>query len=186
MSDLRIGVDIDDVLYPFYDQAHLASISAGITNGITPSTWSPYTDYGCSDQEWFDALSGPTLDGSLYFADPFPGAVEAMQEMADRGWLLHLVTARGALAHGELIRKHTIDWLHAHQIPFDSLTFSSDKTIVDVDVFIEDHPKNAEALVKVGRKVVLIDRPYNRECGWGTRAQSMADVPALLMAEDAS
>lgn len=180
MSVLRIGVDIDDVLYPWYDQAHAASVAAGITNGRTPSTWAPFEDYGCSDQEWYDALSAPTLDGSLYFADPIPGAVEAMHQLTECGHVLHLVTARGALANGNLIRKHTIDWLAAHGIPFESLTFSRDKTIVDVDVFIEDHPKNAEALAKVGRTVILIDRPYNQQCGYGTRAQSIADVPALL------
>ena len=31
-SGKRIGVDIDDVLYPWYERAHEVSVAAGITN----------------------------------------------------------------------------------------------------------------------------------------------------------
>ena len=79
MSGLRIGVDIDDVLTGWYARAHEISVDAGITNGKTPTSWAPFNEYGCTDQEWYDVLSVATLDGRLYSTEPYAGVVEALQ-----------------------------------------------------------------------------------------------------------
>jgi hypothetical protein len=37
---VRIGLDIDDVLFPWTDRAHAAAEAAGITNGAAITQWS--------------------------------------------------------------------------------------------------------------------------------------------------
>lgn len=177
MSGLRIGVDIDDVLTPWYERAHEISMAAGITNGKTPTSWAPFNEYGCTDQEWFDALSVATLDGRLYGTPPYPGAVEALHRLHEAGHSIHLVTARGFLVHGDLIREQTIKWLADYGIPHDTLTFSKRKGVVRTDYFIDDSEKNIKELaaLKDGPIVYLLDQPHNRHFHWGRRIGSLAE-----------
>lgn len=174
MSGLRIGVDIDDVLTGWYARAHEISLAAGITNGMTPTSWAPFNEYGCTDQEWYDVLSVATLDGRLYSTEPYAGVVEALQRLKDAGHTIHLVTARGFLAHGDLIRERTIQWLAAHQIPHDTLTFSKRKSVVRTDYFIDDSEKNVKELADLpdGPIVYLLDQPHNRHFYWPRRIES--------------
>jgi len=158
---MKVGVDIDDVLFPWYDKAHAACVAAGIANGVEPTTWSPHEEYGRTLQEWLDVLEAVTLDGTLYTGKPYPGAVEALGRLHDAGHSIHLVTARGFLAHGHLIREHTVQWLAEYAIPHDTLTFSKDKTIVTTDIFADDSERNIEALIAAGISCVLIDAPHN-------------------------
>lgn len=166
---MRIGADVDDVLFPWYDTAHRACTEAGITNGITPTSWTVHEDYGCTLEDWIGALSAWTLDGRLYQGDPYPGAVDALERLKAAGHSIHLVTARGLLQHGELIKAHTYRWVADHLAHVvDSLTFSKDKTVVPVDVFIDDNLKNYDALADAGIEVWLVEQPWNRD-GLDTR-----------------
>jgi len=158
---LTVGIDIDDVLFPWYDLAHEASVAAGITNGVTPSSWAPFQDYGCTDQAWFDVLAG-ALHAGMYEAPPIPGAVEAVRRIADAGHSIHIVTARGLLAHGLTIKAATVAWIETHDVPHDALHFAGDKTTVRTDVFVDDHLKHTTALEAVGTMTWLVDRVYNR------------------------
>lgn len=180
---MRIGVDIDDVLFPWYDQAHVACTAAGITNGITPTSWYVHESYGCTLEEWIAALSAATLDGSLYRGDPYPGAVDALERLKAAGHTIHLVTARGLLQHGELIKAHTYRWVADHLAHVvDSLTFSKDKTVVPVDVFIDDNVKNYDAVEAAGIECWLIDRPWNQDTGDGRwRFSSFAEYADDLL-----
>lgn len=158
----RVGVDIDDVLFPWYDRAHTASVTAGIADILhTPHTWHPYREYGCEPQAWYDALAVATLDGTLYAGEPMPGVVDALTRIRDAGHTVHLVTARGHLAHGAAIKTQTIQWLDEHTIPHDTLTFSRDKTVVPCDWFIDDNVDNATAVAATGARAYLHRQPWN-------------------------
>lgn len=158
---MRVGIDIDDVLYPWYDVAHRVCDTAGITNGATPTSWAPYEQYGCTDQAWFDALAIATLTGELYGAPPIAGVREQLERLHDAGHTIHLVTARGFLQHGKIIRLDTIEWINEYGIPHDSLTFIKDKRLVDVDAFIDDAPHNYDQLAEHGFHVWLLHAPHN-------------------------
>lgn len=157
---MRIGFDIDDVLYPWYVTAHGLCEAAGITNGNEPTSWAPYEQYGCTDQQWFDALAVGTLDGSLYSVPPIEGVVDDLFRLREAGHSIHLVTARGFLRHGELIRQQTVTWLRQWDIPHDSLTFSKDKRVANVDVFIDDAAHNYDQLIGT-TAVWLLHAPHN-------------------------
>lgn len=182
---MRVGVDVDDVLFPWYERAHAACVAAGITNGVEPCTWSPFDEYGCEPQAWYDALEVATLSGELYSGDPYPGAVDALIRLQDAGHSVHLVTARGFLAHGNLIKAQTVEWLGTYGVPHDTLTFSPDKTIVRTDVFADDSERNVTALRAAGIRVCLIDAPHNRHMT-GHRDASVAEFVDEILNEGAA
>ena len=187
MTALHVGVDVDDVIFPWYERAHVACMIAGITGGVDPTTWSPHEEYGCSEKDWHDVLEAATLDGSLLSGDPYPGSVEALQRLEGAGHRIHLVTARGFLAQGHLIRKQTIDWLHEHKVPHDTLTFSKDKTLVRADVFIDDSTRNVEALERAGVRTFMLSRPHNsRSTTYSPRVDSLSEFVDIILSEDAA
>lgn len=176
---MRIGVDIDDVLFPFWDNAHRACVKAGITNGVTPSCWRPYEDYGCSPQDWFDALEVATLNGSLYGGKPIAGSIEALHQMQDTGHQIHLVTARGYFRYSDLIKRATVAWLETWLVPHDSLHFTQDKTLVRVDVAVDDRPENVTALEASGIPAWLVRAPHNGHAHHHQMVDSLEEFAAI-------
>lgn len=184
MADsLRIGVDIDDVLFPWFDKAHDACVRAGVTNGITPSQWQCWMDYGCTEDQWLEVMRVATLDGSLYTGDAYPGAADALRSLRDAGHSIHLVTARGFFQHGDLIRKHTVEWLEVADIPHDSLTFSKDKTLVRTDVFVDDSWRNVEQLTAAGVHTWLVDAPHNHTVTYPHRVPDVVEFARIILEE---
>ena len=163
---MRVGVDVDDVLYPWYATAHRVCSQAGITNGIMPVTWACYDEYGITFEEWQAVLSESTLDGSLYYADPYHGTRHALSMLKHAGHSVHLVTARGTepFWHNREVRAHTYLWVSGHLADLvDSLTFSADKTVVQTDVFVDDSLRNYDALEAYGTTTAyVLDQPWNR------------------------
>lgn len=182
MKALRIGVDIDDVLVDWYGTAHSLSVAAGITNGKTPSSWAPFEEYGCTADEWYDVLSAATLDGTLYGQPPYEGAWWALKNLEDAGHSIHIVTARGFLAHGEVIRQQTIDWLDFYDIPHDSLTFSKRKSIVQCDVFVDDSEKNCLELLNHGVNTYMMNQPHNAHVEWAQRVNHISEFVDEVLA----
>src|SRR5690606_16079728 len=63
----------------------------------------------------------------------------------------------------ENIKAQTIFWLDAEGIPYDELHFSSDKTSVQTDYFIEDRIENFEHILENSETdAYLLDQPWNR------------------------
>lgn len=187
---LSIIVDIDEPLYPFIETAHAVSIAAGLCPEGTPvpTAWDPYDGYGCTAEQWWEALAAATHTGVLYRADPQPGAVDALWRLEAAGHFIHLVTARGTNpslgdAQSELIKYRTREWLRRHFVPFDTLTFSKDKTVVPADVAIDDHPRNCHDLHNAGVDTYILDMPYNRDYP-AKRVPSMAAFANLILLDE--
>lgn len=172
---MRIGVDIDDVLFPWFQKAHTACTKAGITNGRTPSRWECHEDYGVPLQVWVDVLQQATLDGTLYHGEPFPDAVPALSEAKKHGHTVHLVTARGFFDNGDIVRLLTIEWLRDNNIPHDTLTFAKDKTLVNLDVAVDDSLRNVQALRSAGVTTALMDAPHNRDVDDPSRVSTLTE-----------
>lgn len=162
---MRVGVDVDDVIYPWLARAHAACRTAGITNGNLVSHWEMWEDYGCTKEQWVEVLEQATRTGFLHDAAPIPGATSALDRLREAGHTIHLVTARGfwSAEQGSLIRAHTVEWLNEWQVPHDSLTFSLDKSVVRTDMFADDSPRNVAALLQAGIHAHLIDAPHNQD-----------------------
>lgn len=152
---MRLGVDIDDVLYPWHAQ----------------------------DPTWPD-LTGPRLKVSLYEAAPYPGVREALQRLLDAGHTVHLVTARSheGTQHSQEIRDLTRRWLARHKIPHDSLHFAPDKTSIRTDVFIDDDPGNCRQLEAAGIQAFLREQPWNRSARDLDWVDDLTDFVDLVLA----
>lgn len=181
-ASLRIGVDIDDVVYPWYATAHAISEAAGITNGNEPTSWAPFDQYGCTDQEWYDVLAEATLNGALYMQRPIPGAIEALERLHGAGHTIHLVTARGFLTHGTEIRLQTVEWLEALNVPHDTLTFSKRKAVVPTDFFIDDSEKNVLELANHGVRTYMMNQPHNQHVDYPFRVNHISEFVDEVLA----
>jgi hypothetical protein len=189
VPELALCVDIDDVIFPWYDRAHAACEAAGITNGVTPCTWVPHEEYGCTKEEWWQALGWATHSGDLYRGEPYPGAVQALWRLEAAGHHINLVTARGtheliAPATRLSIHAQTRAWLHEHHIPYDTLTFSKDKTVVPADFSVDDNIGNYDALEAAGHYPYLVNRPWNIDDGdRRRRVDSLAEFASQIIGD---
>ncbi|TCC19929.1 hypothetical protein [Kribbella sindirgiensis] len=171
---MKIGVDIDDVIYPFMDTAHKLCEEAGITNGRQVDAWHMWESYGCTRKEFMAVMDAATLTGELYDALPIESAQWALKDLADAGHEIHLVTARGfGWNHGRLVRYLTERWVKEWQIPHASLTFAQDKAPValklGLEMFIDDRVKNYDELDVAGVNVWLLHAPHNENERHGRR-----------------
>ena len=167
-APLDIGVDVDDVLFPWYDMVHEACCKAGISGGVTPITYAPYDEYGISREEWLDVVNPLVINGAYLKQPPVQGSAEAMRRLHWAGHRVHVITARGFFEYGELLRIHTKRWLHEWAIPFDSLTFTQDKAPVATELgitrFLDDHLKNYYALRwDADIPCRLLTKPWNQD-----------------------
>lgn len=99
-------------------------------------------------------------------------ASEVLHKIKEDGWKIFLITARKSMKE-EDIREQKIErilenWLEEHNIPYDVLIFSgSDKREAikenEIDIMIEDSPKNIEQLRSLCSMIVF-DAMYNKEC----------------------
>ena len=104
------------------------------------------------------------------------------------GHTIHFVTDRFI---GRKAQQATVEWLQEHEIQYDSLTFSADKTLIKTDIFLDDKPSHVDDLRAVGVEAWLLNcgrsdqtgHPYLctwTEFGWHVqqRAEALATVVA--------
>ena len=152
---MRVGVDADGVCYDFISAMRAYLKVAGVGDGIycEPDRWNVWECWGMTHREWADQLRQGVADGVLFrhgaVHEDAKGVLEALRM---EGHTIHIVTDRNVhtTAHSS-----TALWLDEAKIPYDTLTFAADKTVVNVDVFIEDSVANAQALEAAGVQVLL-------------------------------
>jgi hypothetical protein len=119
------------------------------------------------EKTFFDFVSD---DGFLKL-EPVSGASEFMKSLRDRGYYIHILTARP----GENLRclYNTFEWLEKYNICFDKVSFSSEKLRwcmnskywVDKKIAfaVDDSPKHATEYAKHGVRVFSPVQSYNGE-----------------------
>lgn len=164
----RVGIDLDGVCYDFAASLrrylwgwHRFEESAC----PEPTRWEFYEDWGLSLKD-FLRMCHEGVDAGVIFTwgNPFPGVTEALSALRRAGHTLHVVTDRSFGSNGRS-EAATRSWLDRHRLPFDSITFTSDKTVVRADYFIDDKIENYDALHAAGVEVYLFDRPWNQANG---------------------
>ena len=86
-----------------------------------------------------------------------PGSKKALEQLGHH-FRIVVITAR----HPES-RPQTLDWLQRHELPFDELHFSGDKSDVaeNLVLAVDDHPEHAMGYSNRGIPVFLMDQPWN-------------------------
>lgn len=181
-----IMLDYDDVITPWADVVHDACVLLGITNGKPYSSWHMWEDYGCTKEEWENAVITATHNGLYTDTDPYPGAVSAINELLWRGHRVHIVTARGFMTNGEQIKQWTRQALAKHGIGHTTLTFNKDKVSVQADLgvqfdyAIDDGIHNYEALDEAGVNVWMHTQPHNRSYAAERRIDSLWNFAKMI------
>lgn len=162
----RVGIDLDGVCYDFGDSLRHYLWGWCRRDEATmpePTRWEFYEDWGLDLKQFLQACHAGVDAGVIFtWGDPFPGVREALSALHSAGHTLHVVTDRSFGSNGNAERA-TRAWLDRYKLPFDSLTFSSDKTIVRADYFIDDKLQNYDELHAAGVEVYLLDQPWNQD-----------------------
>jgi FMN phosphatase YigB (HAD superfamily) len=160
---MRVGIDVDGCLYDFVtDYLDFITAFCGVDErDLRPvDHWNFYEDYGFDVEDFNEHLTDGASRGLIFNQrPPYFGAVVNLGRLRELGHTVHIITDRGRFGHEAIGR--TAEWLHEHGIPFDSLSFSKDKTLLDIDLMVEDAPMNLEALSKAGIQTVRYRQPWN-------------------------
>lgn len=164
---LRVGFDLDGVLYNFGDSVKRYLDHVGQSDvwksGPTPEPyWDFYKDWGWTSKQFVDFCNEGADAGFIFQGPAREGASEAVNAIKEMGHTIHIVTDRGFGSCPSVSHSATSRWLREHNIPYDSLTFTADKTVVRLDYMIEDKLENYDALEKSGVRTYLINRAWNK------------------------
>jgi len=168
---MRIMVDLDGVVYPFSD----VFLSYAGLPVMPASQWGFYKDAGFTDETFLQKFV-EGVDAGIIFAigKPIEGSLEGMAELRRRGHTLHLVTDRFV---GKRSQENTERWLIEHEVPYDTLTYSRDKTIIRTDAGIDDKPSHVDALRLAGCHAFLFDRGRSDQKG---HRRIVSDWPSFV------
>ena len=185
---MRIGVDIDGVLYIFEDalRDYLLERWAPGLDFPAPTTWNFYEEWGLTRDD-FNSLCHEAVNAGCLFwkGKPYPGVGDALRRLRDAGHEIILITARG-YGSDHNSERATLDWLDDHDLPYHELHFSSDKSGFAVDYMIDDKAETFLALRDDadGPEAWLMDRPWNQHVETFYRVHSLAEYVDLILNDD--
>ena len=105
----------------------------------------------------------------FYEAPPYPGAIEFVKDLKKDGYNISIVTHQ--LKETE---RYTLGWITEHHMPYDSIHFSKDKSMVKGKLLIDDCVDNLEKCVN-NSLVVCLNQPWNQD--WkGDRVNSYDEL----------
>ncbi len=163
---MRVGIDLDGVLYNFHqsfiDYLTMSGLQGKYLIKYSFDDWNFFERWGMSQREFVEHCNRGVDAGIIFRGPARKRAGSAIRRIKKAGHEVHIVTDR-SFGRSPLDSQYaTMDWLAQHNIPYDSITFSADKTIVPTDMFVEDKLENYDALDAAGTEVYLISRPWNR------------------------
>jgi hypothetical protein len=173
---VRIAIDIDSTLHPYWDQFEAA---AKRRFGV---------DLPYAEQRWeIDRLRPEQVracvaethgDERILAAEPYPHAVETVRAWKVAGHFIHITSHRDAGAHDATAR-----WLERIGLPYDELYCSWDKVArcreIGIDLLIDDSPVNLAAAVDAGLRAATLRHPWNRDICEEEDIVCAEDWPAL-------
>lgn len=139
--------------------------------------------YGYSFDEFIEFFTENQKD--LHNISPFPFLFEVLTELGQTS-KISIITGRppGWMASAS-------NWVKQNNLPIDAIMCASQyqngkpecASIHNVSLFIEDNPEHALALANSGIKVLLLDKPYNRDCKHNliTRVKDWEEIGRLLL-----
>jgi 5'(3')-deoxyribonucleotidase len=160
---LRLGIDLDGVVanftkgwMDFYNAQHGTDLQVADSrawNDLVDLTH--FKDIG-EFWEWSSDLDGKSV---FWHLEAFPGALEALDELASEGHHIAILTTKPPFAVHD-----TLEWLARHQLPTTEIHILEDKWRVDCDVYLDDGPHVLPRLAteRANRTICRYVRPWNR------------------------
>lgn len=186
----RVGVDLDGVLYDFgtaFREFLVMNYAWSRAWCPKPVRWEFYEDWGISLVGFLNLCNRAADQGALWGQNLMGGrgAVEHLCRLRDSGHSIHIITNRSFGTHPGRSQSATADWLRAWGVPYDTLTFSADKTIIKTDFMIDDNVDNFWALRASGCRAVVMDQQWNQELREAERVSSIYEFVELVLGETA-
>jgi 5'(3')-deoxyribonucleotidase len=142
--------------------------------------WEFYEDWGLDLKGFLSACHAGVDDGIIFAAgEPFTNVREAFELIKANGHTIHIVTDRTFGKPGASAAA-TIGWLARHDLPYDSITFSADKTVAQLDVMVDDKPSNYEALRAAGVDAYLLTRAWNSHVSEAQRVDDLLHFAEVI------
>lgn len=179
---MRIGIDIDDTITDTY-LIVLKHIAEYFNRDYKELEAKGYTyDEFFTDSEFvgFEKFVDDNFHKLIPFLKPKDGAVEVINKLKKDGHEIIIVTARSSAKENQ-----NIDFLNAHNIPFDKFYEGiKDKGELckkeNVDVLIDDSYKHYKQCEKQNIRAILFDAPYNKKYEECERVTSWNEVYDIL------
>jgi hypothetical protein len=159
MSKVAV-IDIDNTLWQFCDAFYeeLKKINSAFP---PPDRWTSFEVWEgyCSQEDFLSAINAIHFrqDSDRYL--PYPEARNFLSALRERGF--HLIIASHRLPEA---RNQTERWLKRHNLPYDVLHLSFDKTVLfgQACVVVDDAPQTLEKAVESGAIGAGLSFPWNR------------------------
>jgi len=155
-------IDIDNTLWQFCDAFYLELVKI---NGefpapelwSTPGFWLEY----CSESDFMAAINHIHYNQDSEQYRPYPEAKTFLSALRDRGFYTIIASHRVAGT-----RNATENWLKRHELPYDELHLSMDKTVLfnRADVVVDDIIETLKKAVEYGALGTGLLFPWNRAC----------------------
>lgn len=183
MKTFDVMYDYDDVVVPMVPALHRKAHEMGFHDNTQEAlaTWHGDKQYGISQTQWWSVFDELMAEGWYHNAPAVPGVVEGMHKLKSAGHRIHILTARGFMAHAGEIRKATYKNVEMLELPVDTITFARDKVfgmsqaldavqisldgsipMPKFDYAIDDGDHNYEDLDSAGVNVYLLEHPHNQ------------------------
>lgn len=152
---MKIGFDIDGVIYDFHKAIYPALVHTGLTQKDFNHFWTDEVngDYDIPREIWEKLLH----DASFYGNPPIDFVVPYLQRLGERHELYYITKRKKSL------QQFTREWFGAYGIPFTKiLCVEADKApyVQELDWFVEDNPGNALKL-SAYTEIVMVRKPWN-------------------------
>ena len=157
----RIALDIDSTLHHYWD---LLDRIAQDRYGVA-LPYAEQADWGITQlerQQLIECVTETHSDENIEAAEPYDGAVEAVNRWHQAGHFIHVTSHRR-----ETCAPATRRWLEATDIPYDDLHCSFDKLTrcveLDIEVLVDDSPVNIAGARERGMVAATLVHPWNEE-----------------------
>lgn len=181
---MRVGFDVDGVIYRFTKAYHLwmnSSLGLSLDPEVEAQTWNWFTEWQ-TVEEFMLCMHDSVDAGHLFWQGELyePQIAQNLTDLHAAGHTIHVVTHRfsGIQRSAEDATKH---FFSENGLYFDTITFAKDKTCVETDVFIEDNIHNYDALERAGVQSYLVNRPYNLQKDSRRRVNSVNEFTKLVL-----
>lgn len=184
---MRIGFDVDEVIYRFTKAYHLW-LNEAKGMDLDPEEkvqtynwfmrWESYDEFALNLHDAVDA-GKMYWEGDLYE----PQIAHNLRELREAGHTIHVVTAR-LFGVEKCALEATKHFFAANDLIYDEMSVAKDKTSIQTDLFLEDNIKNYDALERAGTVSYLVNRPYNLLDDNRRRVDTVDEFTGLIL-EDA-
>ena len=174
-----LGIDLDGCAYDFVKNFLRFSSENGyqVPDNYIPDNWLFYEDLGMNLEQFVATIEAGVAAKKIFINDapgmdyPTAGFTTTMVKLRGKGHKIHVVTHRNAKGAA----RQTLEWMDKYGVPTDATHFVRDKTVVHVDVLIEDSPGNYYDSVDAGIPCILMDQPWNQLVTGVTRVHDWAE-----------